>query len=145
MTQLPASVFGVEITAEKVIGVMSDFQHWEDRYRQVIVWGKQLDAMPAELKSDRHLVSGCESQVWLCAQQVEGLWCFHGDSDARIVKGLIAIALAALNHKQASEIEQFDIDAYFEQLGLLQHLSPSRGNGLRAIILKVKQLASGAV
>jgi cysteine desulfuration protein SufE len=145
MTQCPAALFGVEITAEKVISIMSDFQHWEDRYRQIIVWGKQLEPMPADGKSHGHLVSGCESQVWLSAQQEKEIWSFHGDSDARIVKGLIAIAFAALNHKKASEIEQFDVDGYFEKLGLLQHLSPSRGNGLRAIVMKIKQLASGAV
>ncbi|MHA2938602.1 cysteine desulfurase sulfur acceptor subunit CsdE [Vibrio sp. RC27] len=141
MTQFIASQFGVEVTAAQVVSTMSQFNSWEDRYRQVIIWGKQLEPMPEDLKSETVLVSGCESQVWLCAEQVDGVILLSGDSDARIVKGLIAIVFAALNHKSAQEIEQFDIDNYFEQLGLISHLSPSRGNGLKAIVSHIKNLS----
>jgi len=142
MAQFTPSQFGSVITSEQVVSVMSKFNSWEDRYRQVIVWGKQLESMPQELKSEGILVSGCESQVWLCAQEHDDVLSFSGDSDARIVKGLIAIAFAALNHKSKHDIDQFDVEAYFDQLGLLNHLSPSRGNGLRAIVAQIKQLAS---
>jgi cysteine desulfuration protein SufE len=98
--------------------------------------------MPIELKSEEILVSGCESQVWLCAEQSDGIWSFCGDSDSRIVKGLISIVFSALNHKSALDIQQFELDAYFSQLGLLNHLSPSRGNGLWAIVTQIKQLVS---
>ncbi|MGX9417074.1 cysteine desulfurase sulfur acceptor subunit CsdE [Vibrio sp. WJH972] len=141
MTQFIASQFGVEVTAAQVVSTMSQFNSWEDRYRQVIIWGKQLEPMPEDLKSETVLVSGCESQVWLCVEQVDGVILLSGDSDARIVKGLIAIVFAALNHKSAQEIEQFDIDNYFEQLGLISHLSPSRGNGLKAIVSHIKNLS----
>ena len=85
-------------------------------------------------------IAGCESQVWLLAACDEnGIWHFHADSDARIVRGLIAIVFAALNHKNTQQIQSIDIEAYFEQLGLLNHLSASRGNGLRAIVDTIRQ------
>lgn len=95
--------------------------------------------MPEELKSEQVTVSGCESQVWLVSEQVNGHWHFCADSDARIVRGLIALVMAAYEGKSSQEIQQFDIDAYFEQLGLIAHLSPSRGNGLKAIVEQIKQ------
>ncbi len=142
MSLLPPSIFGSEIDAEQVVNTMQALHGWEDRYRQVIQWGKQLPAMPEELKQQQVLVSGCESQVWLVAEHIDQQFYFCADSDARIVRGLIAIALAAFNGKTAAQIQSFDVDDYFEQLGLLSHLSPSRGNGLRAIVDQIKALAS---
>ncbi len=141
MSVIPSCLFGTSINAEHVVATMSQFSSWEDRYRQVILWGKQLPAMPSELKSDQLLVSGCESQVWLVAEHDGSQWTLCGDSDARIVKGLIAIVFAALNNKSSQQIASFDLEAYFSQLGLLSHLSPSRGNGLRAIVEQIKRLA----
>ncbi|MEF1217577.1 SufE family protein, partial [Photobacterium damselae] len=84
--------------------------------------------------------SGCESQVWLHHEVRDHHFYFIADSDARIVRGLIALVLAAFNGKTAVQIQQFDIDAYFDQLGLINHLSPSRGNGLKAIVEEIKDL-----
>ncbi|NOI12470.1 cysteine desulfurase sulfur acceptor subunit CsdE [Vibrio hepatarius] len=139
MSSFPVSPFGQEITAETIVSTMQNFNGWEDRYRQVIQWGKKLPQMPEELKSEQVTVSGCESQVWLVSEQVNGHWHFCADSDARIVRGLIALVMAAYEGKSSQEIQQFDIDAYFEQLGLIAHLSPSRGNGLKAIVEQIKQ------
>ncbi len=136
---LPSSPFGQQITADDVIATMQPLAGWEARYRQVILWGKQLPAMPDELKSDQVTVAGCESTVWLVSECVAGQWFFCTDSDARIVRGLIALVLAAYNGKTAQQIQQFAIDGYFEKLGLIAHLSPSRGNGLKAIVEQIKQ------
>ncbi|MCZ4370712.1 cysteine desulfurase sulfur acceptor subunit CsdE [Vibrio diazotrophicus] len=141
MTAFPASPFGTEITSEDIVQTMQQFNGWEDRYRQVIQWGKRLPVMPEELKSEQVTVSGCESLVWLVSQQEEGIWHFCADSDARIVRGLIALVMAAFEGKTSQQIQDFDVDGYFEQLGLITHLSPSRGNGLKAIIDKVKEIA----
>ncbi|NIY82768.1 cysteine desulfurase sulfur acceptor subunit CsdE [Vibrio hepatarius] len=139
MSSFPISPFGQEITAETIVSTMQNFKGWEDRYRQVIQWGKKLPQMPEELKSEQVTVSGCESQVWLVSEQVNGHWHFCADSDARIVRGLIALVMAAYEGKSSHEIQTFNIDEYFEQLGLIAHLSPSRGNGLKAIVEQIKQ------
>lgn len=141
MLEFPAHPFGTTISDADILTRMQQCQGWEQRYRQVILWGKQLPVMPDELKGEQVLVSGCESQVWLVGECQQGVWQFSADSDARIVRGLIAIVLAAFNDKTSEQIQQFDVEDYFNQLGLLQHLSPSRGNGLRAIVEQVKALA----
>ncbi|NOH98022.1 cysteine desulfurase sulfur acceptor subunit CsdE [Vibrio sp. 99-70-13A1] len=140
MTQFPVSPFGTEITHQDIAEKMQSFSGWEDRYRQVIQWGKKLPVMPDDLKSDQVTVAGCESQVWLVSQKIDEKWFFCADSDARIVRGLIALVMAAFDGRTALEIESFDIDGYFEKLGLITHLSPSRGNGLKAIIAQIKSI-----
>ncbi|MFV0576165.1 MAG: cysteine desulfurase sulfur acceptor subunit CsdE [Vibrio sp.] len=130
--------FGTSITATDVIGTMSNFRSWEDKYRQVIQWGKLLPKMDESLKSENQLVSGCESKVWLQAEFDGQQWHFNIDSDARIVRGLIAIVLAAFHNQTTESIQEFDTENYFNQLGLVEHLSPSRGNGLRAIVEQIK-------
>ncbi len=141
MTAFPASPFGTEITSDEIVQTMQNFKGWEDRYRQVIQWGKKLPAMPEELKSEQVTVSGCESLVWLVSKQDDGVWHFCADSDARIVRGLIALVMAAFDGKTSQQIQGFDVDSYFEQLGLIAHLSPSRGNGLKAIVDTIKDIA----
>jgi len=141
MSSFPENPFGRQISAADIAETMQNFKGWEDRYRQVIQWGKKLPVMPEELKSQQVMVSGCESQVWLVSEQVEGTWYFCADSDARIVRGLIALVMAAFNGKTSEQIQQFDVDGYFDSLGLVAHLSPSRGNGLKAIVDQIKQTA----
>jgi cysteine desulfuration protein SufE len=142
MSPFPQSPFGNDITADDIAQTMQGFKGWEDRYRQVIQWGKKLPKMPEDLKSEQVTVSGCESLVWLVSQQVESKWYFCADSDARIVRGLIALVLAAFDGKTANEIQAFNIDEYFESLGLLAHLSSSRGNGLKAIVEQIKHVTA---
>ncbi|CAM3134669.1 cysteine desulfurase sulfur acceptor subunit CsdE [Vibrio rarus] len=138
----PENPFGSSIVEDDIVAQMSLCQGWEKRYRQVIQWGKKLPVMPEELKAEQVLVAGCESQVWLVGQQVGGVWQFCADSDARIVRGLIALVLTVFNGKTSQQIQQFDIESYFESLGLIQHLSPSRGNGLKAIVEQIKTLTA---
>ncbi|MBY7780849.1 cysteine desulfurase sulfur acceptor subunit CsdE [Vibrio fluvialis] len=140
MSRYPTSPFGREITSEQIVTTMQSLHGWEDRYRQVVQWGKKLPQMPDELKSEQVTVSGCESLVWLVGEPLEGVWHFCADSDARIVRGLIAIVMAAFDGKTAAEIQGFDINDYFDQLGLIAHLSPSRGNGLRAIVEQIQTM-----
>ncbi|KQA27035.1 Fe-S metabolism protein SufE [Vibrio metoecus] len=142
MSQFPAHPFGDEINAQTIFRVpLQTLYGWEDRYRQIIQWGNLLPVMPEVLKSEQVLVSGCESEVWLVAEQQGEQWFFCADSDARIVRGLIAIVLAALNGKTSAEISAFSMDDYFAELGLLAHLSPSRGNGLQAIVATIQAKA----
>ncbi|MFA0661460.1 cysteine desulfurase sulfur acceptor subunit CsdE [Vibrio splendidus] len=142
MMSFPSSPFGTEITSDDIVAKMQTVSGWEDRYRQVILWGKKLPSMPDELKSEQVVVSGCESQVWLVSQSIDGVWYFCADSDARIVRGLIALVMAAYDGKTSEQVQAFDIDGYFEQIGLITHLSPSRGNGLKAIVEQIKNLAN---
>ncbi|NOI22357.1 cysteine desulfurase sulfur acceptor subunit CsdE [Vibrio mediterranei] len=136
------NLFGLEINAQDVVDAMAQLKGWEDRYRQVIQWGKKLPVLDESLKQDQVLVAGCESSVWLVLTQQEGKWQIQADSDARIVRGLIAIVLAAFNGKTSEQILAFDLDEYFAQLNLINHLSPSRGNGLKAIVDVIKSKAS---
>ncbi len=142
MTTFPSSPFGTEITSDDIVAKMQTFSGWEDRYRQVIQWGKKLPTMPDELKSEQVIVSGCESQVWLVSQNIDGIWHFCADSDARIVRGLIALVMAAYDGKTSEQVQAFDIDEYFEKIGLITHLSPSRGNGLKAIVAQIQELSA---
>jgi cysteine desulfuration protein SufE len=118
------------------------FDNWEDKYRFVIDLGKELEDIPAADKVEANLIRGCQSQVWLTHQPNEdGTLSFKLDSDAFIVRGLISIVLTALNNKTPNDILEFDIYALFEDLELLQHLSQTRGNGLRAMIARIRDIA----
>lgn len=130
--------YGNQLTEADIVTKMQTLSGWEQRYRQVIQWGKKLPSLDEVLRDEQVTVAGCESQVWLIGELADDKWQFAADSDARIVRGLIAIALAALNNKTAQDIRGFDIDGYFESLGLIEHLSPSRGNGLKAIVEQIK-------
>lgn len=141
MSPFAAHPFGDVITAQTILETLQTLHGWEDRYRQIIQWGKLLPVMPVALKSELVLISGCESEVWLVAERQGEQWFFCADSDARIVRGLIAIVLAALNGKTSAQIRAFSMDDYFAELGLLTHLSPSRGNGLQAIVASMQAKA----
>lgn len=134
---------GLEPDAEAIRRQFAAASGWENQYRLIIQLGKLLPALPAERQTEENRLKGCESQAWLRGEKSEdGCWHFACDSDARIVRGLIVIVLAALNHQTAGEIQAFDMDGYFAELGLEKHLSPSRGNGLRAIVLAMRAQAS---
>ncbi len=140
----PHSPFTSDITALEVVSTMQQLKGWEDKYRQVVLWGKQLPKMPDELKNEQVMISGCESQVWLRSEQKDEKWYFCADSDARIVRGLIAIVMAAFDGQTEAEITAFNVEDYFAELGLIQHLSPSRGNGLKAIVTAIKERVTGS-
>jgi cysteine desulfuration protein SufE len=136
--------YGIDISAEDIAETLGFFDDWEERYRYIIDIGKQLPVMPDAERREELLVRGCQSQVWLKAHEREGRLFFEVDSDAHIVRGLIAIVLSAYNGKSPAEILAFDIDAYFERLDLLRHLSPTRGNGLRAMVERIRDVAAAA-
>ncbi len=123
------------------------FDSWEDKYRFVIDLGKDLPDMEAALKTDDRLVRGCQSQVWLDARldPDTGVLNLKLDSDAHIVRGLIAIVLAAYDNRTPQEIVDFDMGTLFEELDLLSHLSATRGNGLRAMVETIEAVARAAL
>ncbi len=133
---------GLEPNADTISQQFAAAHGWENQYRLIIQLGKLLPALPGEWQQEAFRLKGCESLAWLKGEQSEGgCWHFACDSDARIVRGLIVIVLAALNHQSAAAIQAFDIEGYFTELGLEKHLSPSRGNGLRAIVLAIREQA----
>lgn len=134
--------FGTEVTSDDIVETLSFFDSWEDRYRYIIDLGKDLPAMDDVLKTDERIVRGCQSQVWLFVEVDGERFRFLADSDAHIVRGLLAIVLAAYNGKTRQQILDFDTEAYFSQLDLVKHLSPTRGNGLRAMVARIKDIAA---
>ncbi|MDO6562277.1 SufS family cysteine desulfurase [Amphritea sp. 1_MG-2023] len=141
-----SSPFGREINAQDILAKLTPLKNWNDRYREIMLLGKRLPSFTSTMKADDLRINGCESNAWLTTTQDEqgALW-FAADADARIIRGLIALTLAAYNGRQPEQILTFDIEDYFNQLQLTRHLSPSRGNGLKAIIDAVKQRASTAL
>jgi cysteine desulfuration protein SufE len=121
---------------------------WEDRYRYVIELGEALEPFPDAARDPAHRVPGCVSQVWLLTDRTDGadpVLTFQGDSDAHIVRGLVAIMLALFSGKRASEIMATDAEDLLRSLGLNEHLSPQRANGLRAMVKRIKRDAEMAV
>jgi len=136
-------------TLEDIVGNFEFLDDWEDRYRYVIELGRSLDEMPDGDKTDANKVQGCVSQVWLTYEvdrtvPDDPVLTFKGDSDAHIVRGLVAIMLAACSGKKASEILALDENALFNELGLIEHLTPQRANGLRSMVKRIKQEAADA-
>ncbi len=140
MTLFPSHPFGKKIQEQDVLEEMARCRCWEDKYRYLIQLGKALPVLDETLKSETLSISGCESQVWLLAQEKEGRYYFAGDSDARIVKGLMALVFIVAHGKSKEAINAFDFKAYFEKMDLLEHLSQTRSNGIRGIIEKIKSL-----
>ncbi|EDY87451.1 Fe-S metabolism associated SufE [gamma proteobacterium HTCC5015] len=128
--------------------ILSDFEFlddWEERYAYIIDLGKQLPSFPDAEKIEDNYVHGCQSQVWLIHTVTDGTLYLLIDSDAIIVRGLAAIILAALNAKSPQDLIDTDIDRLFEKLDLFRHISPTRGNGLRAMVEKIRAIAASEV
>ncbi len=123
---------------------------WEDRYRYVIELGRSLEPLPESARIETNKVQGCASQVWLAtshdADGAEGpLLHFRGDSDAHIVRGLIAILLALYSGQSAQHILAIDALARFDRLGLREHLTPQRSNGLKSMVNRIRDDARHAL
>lgn len=131
--------------AQQLLDAFEMLGDWEERYRYLIELGRQLPPIPPEAHNEINRVRGCMSQVWLEARIEAGpagrLW-FAGDSDAHIVKGLIALLFKVLDGRPAHEILEIDISRLFEQLGLANHITVNRRNGFYAMVEKIKTLAS---
>jgi cysteine desulfuration protein SufE len=119
---------------------------WMDKYRLIIELGKTLSPMDDALKVPEHKVLGCQSQVWLVGgKAADGSLKFVADSDAHIVRGLIAIVLMIFGGKSSREIAELDPRPIFHELGLDQHLSQGRSNGLLSMVGRIKQIAAGYI
>jgi len=126
---------------DKIIEEFSLFEDWEDKYSYIIDLGKKLSPLEDKHKTDHNMVVGCSSQVWLISHKDnDNKYIFLADSDAYIVKGLIAILLRIFSGKTAEEIQNINIEDFFLSLGLKQHLSPNRSNGFFAMVNKIKKL-----
>jgi cysteine desulfuration protein SufE len=114
---------------------------WEQRARLLMQWGDRLPALSDVDKVDANRVHGCESQVWLVGALDDGHWQFAASSDARLIRGLVALLLARVNGLSAVELQQVDLPEWFNQLGLSRQLSPSRSNGLNAVLQRMRSLS----
>lgn len=135
-------------TIEAIRDDFAFLDDWEDRYRYVIELGGELAPYPEEARDDLHKVPGCVSQVWLQTARGEGddpQLTFLGNSDAHIVRGLVAILLALYSGRTASQILATDAEAVLRSLGLDEHLTPQRANGLRSMVGRIRREAEAAL
>ena len=125
---------------DEVIEEFSDFDDWMDKYQLLIDLGGEQEPLPEEYKTDANLIDGCQSRVWLQADYADGLLTFRAESDALIVKGIVALLVRVLSGHTPQEI--LDADLYFiDRIGLKEHLSPTRSNGLLAMLKQMKMYA----
>ncbi|MEL0638066.1 SufE family protein [Marinomonas sp. TI.3.20] len=136
-------------STEEIVDDLLFFDDWEDKYKYIIDLGKSLPVFDEAWRTPERLVKGCQSSVWIQPGSEQDaakgeVLTFAVDSDAIIVRGLLGLVLAALNHKTPEEILAFDVTGYFEELDLERHLSPTRGNGLRSIVGRIQNIAKSA-
>lgn len=134
-------------TIDEIIADFELLDDWEDRYRYLIELGRALPDLGPDEMTEATKVRGCVSQVWLVSESDDARpphLSFRGDSDAHIVKGLVAIALALFSGRTPAEIEATDAEALFGRLGLQDHLTPQRSNGLRSMVARIKHDAREA-
>lgn len=125
---------------DEVIEEFSDFDDWMDKYQLLIDLGSEQEPLPEEYKTDQNLIDGCQSRVWLQADYCDGILTFRAESDALIVKGIVDLLVRVLSGHTPQEI--LDADLYFiDRIGLKEHLSPTRSNGLLAMLKQMKMYA----
>ena len=125
---------------DAVIEEFSDFDDWMDKYQMLIDLGNDLEPLDEKYKTEQNLIDGCQSRVWLQCDDVDGKLVFTADSDSLIVKGIIALLVRVLSGQTPKDI--LDADLYFiDRIGLREHLSPTRSNGLLAMIKQIKAYA----
>ncbi len=125
---------------DDIIAEFSDFDDWMDRYQLLIDLGNEQAPLDEKYKIEQNLIEGCQSRVWLHAEERDGVLVFEADSDALIVKGIIALLIRVLSGHTAEDI--LDSDLYFiDQIGLKDHLSPTRSNGLLSMVKQMRMYA----
>lgn len=125
---------------DEIIEEFSDFEDWMDRYQLLIDLGSDQPPLDEKYKNEQNLIDGCQSRVWLQADLIDGRIHFQAESDALIVKGIVALLVRVLDNHTPQEI--IDADLYFiEKIGLREHLSPTRSNGLLAMLKQMKMYA----
>lgn len=129
---------------EDLVETFEFLDDWEDRYRQVIDMGRAMDPLEDALRVPATKVDGCASQVWLVPRIDGDTFSFRGESDAMIVQGLIAILMTLYNNQSVSEIGRIDAATELGRLGLHDHLSAQRSNGLRAMVARIRETAAAA-
>ena len=127
-------------TQKEIVEEFSVFDDWLDRYNYLIELGNELPEIDPQYKTNEYLINGCQSKVWLHADQIEGKLIFSADSDAIIVKGIVALLVKVMNGRTPEEIVNNDL-FFIDEIGLSQNLSPTRSNGLLAMVKKMKLYA----
>ena len=126
---------------DEVIEEFEGFDDWMDKYQMLIDLGNDLEPLPEQYKTEQNLIDGCQSRVWVQCDMQDGLMHLQADSDALIVKGIVALLLRVLSDHTPQEI--LSADLYFiERIGLREHLSPTRSNGLLAMVRRIREYAS---
>lgn len=127
-------------TQDEIIEEFCEVDDWMDRYQLLIDLGEEQQPLPASEKTEQNLIDGCQSRVWLVCDEHDGLLYFRAESDALIVKGIVTLLIRVVTHHTPQEI--LDADLYFiDRIGLTEHLSPTRSNGLLAMIKQVRMYA----
>ena len=127
---------------DEVIEEFEDFTDWMDRYQMLIDLGNTLPPLDAKYKTESNLIEGCQSRVWLQCDLVQGRLVFSADSDALITKGIIALLIRVISNHTPEEIVQADLH-FIDAIGLKDHLSPTRSNGLLSMVKQIKAYAVG--
>lgn len=128
--------------AQQALHTFTHAKGWEQRARLLMQIGDRLEPLDESDKTDANRVHGCESLVWLVAGQVDGQWRFRATSDARLLRGLLALLLVRVQGLDSEALAALDLRAWFTQLGLERQLSPSRSNGLHAVLLRMTELVT---
>ncbi len=128
--------------AQEALDAFTACPGWEQRARLLMQWGERLEPLAERHEADR--VHGCESQVWLSGERQHDRWHFRASSDARLIRGLLAVLLARVNGLDAGELAALDIVDWFTQLGLSRQLSPSRASGMNAVVQQMRRLIDAA-
>lgn len=126
--------------AQEVVDEFSMFDDWMDKYNYLIEMGKSLPLIDSKHKTENNLISGCQSRVWLHAEMQEDKVIFSADSDAVITKGIAYLLIRVLSHEKPEDILEADL-SFIDQIGLKEHLSPTRSNGLVSMIKQIKMYA----
>ncbi|WP_428618953.1 SufE family protein [Shewanella sp.] len=138
----PEAFTRLELDPQEILPNFTQAANWQERYRALMLLGKRLLSLDEALRQPSAQVRGCESNAWLYHREIDGKHYYLADSDARIVKGLIALLLTVTHGQDKASIAALDLDAYFEQLGLSGQLSPSRTNGVLALAQAIKAAAN---
>ncbi len=137
MTDLPQA-------AAQTLDAFEQAPGWEQRARLLMQWGERLEPLTDMERSDANLVTGCDSKVWLVGEGRDGHWHFRGTSEARLLRGLLAVLLVRVEGLDSEGLQRLDVTQWFNQLGLARQLSPSRANGMNAVIGRMRELATSA-
>lgn len=125
---------------DEIIEDFCGLDDWMDRYQMLIDLGEEQEPLPEKDKTEQNLIDGCQSRVWITCEEQDGRLCFRAESDALIVKGIVALIIRVVNHHTPAEILQADL-YFIERIGLREHLSPTRSNGLLAMVRQVRMYA----